>query len=71
MIEGEKLTDLMAWDLPYNIKMNLKDVEFESGLHLARLTIREGKRITICNIDAASAKELGFELINWAKTHGG
>ncbi len=68
-MEGEKLTPIAAWELPYSKKANLKDVEFDAGMHLLRITIREGTRITLANMDAAVAREMGEAMIKWADEH--
>jgi len=48
---------------------NFKDAEFESGMHLLRLTIREGTRITIADIHPQAALEMGKAMIKWAQDH--
>ncbi len=65
-MEGEKLTPIAQWDLAFSKKANLKDVEYESGMHLLRITIREGKRITDANLHAEAAREIGETMIKWA-----
>ena len=68
-MEGEKLTPIARWDLAFSKKANLKDVEYDSGMHLLRMTIREGTRITDVNLHAEAAREIGEAMIEWARAH--
>jgi hypothetical protein len=54
----ERLETIVA---PYGREIRLDDVRFESGMRLLRVTIREGMRITVLDVDAATA-------LTWAKT---
>ena len=42
----------------------------EGGMPLLRLRIREGKRFTIFDMDAQSAKTLGAVMQQWAQDQG-
>lgn len=63
----ERLADIKA---PYRREVRLEDVRFESGMRLMRITIREGQRFTIMDIDAATAKTWGETMTRWAETVG-
>ncbi len=39
------------------------------GLSLLRIRIREGKRFTVFDIDAATAAEWGERMSQWARAH--
>jgi len=67
MIE-EKVTEIDDFDLPYGHKASLKNVEYENGMQLLRLTFRENRRFTILDIDAARARALGQAMIDWANS---
>ncbi len=71
MMDEEKVTKFDQFDLPYGRKVNLKNVEYENGMHLLRLTFRENRRFTILDIDADRAESLGQALLNWAKINSG
>ena len=60
------VTDLAEFDLPYRRKALLRQVEFEGGLKMTRLVLREGNRITQVDLDAESALALGEALIGAA-----
>ena len=66
---AEKLSPIADWDLYNSKKANLKDAEYEGGMHLLRLTIREGTRITIADLHPEAAREMGVAMVNWAKEH--
>ncbi len=66
----EVTTDLAEIILPFGRRAVLKDVAFESGLHMLRLVLREGKRITIVDMDATGAGEVAQIMADWAKSHG-
>jgi hypothetical protein len=65
-MEGEKLTPIAKWDLAFSKKASLRDVEYDSGMHLLRMTVREGVRITDVNLHAEAAQEIGEAMIKWA-----
>ncbi len=51
---------------PYGRRIKLDEIAYESGMRLLRLTIREGGRFTILEIDAATAGEWGRQMCQWA-----
>jgi hypothetical protein len=51
---------------PYGREIRLEDIAYESGMRLLRATIREGRRFTILEIDARSARDWGQAMIDWA-----
>jgi len=61
------VTEIAEFELPYRRKAMLRRVEFESGLNMVRLVLREGKRITQVDLDADSATALGAALAAAAK----
>jgi Family of unknown function (DUF6967) len=62
----ETVTDIAELDLPFHRRASLKDVAFDGGLNMLRLTFREGRRFTIIDMDAASADQLGALMVKWA-----
>ena len=59
-----RIADIEA---PYGRHVSLGEVEFESGMKLLRLTLREGRRITIVDLDATTASVLADHLAGWAE----
>ena len=55
---------------PYGREIRLDDVEFESGMRLLRVTIREGGRYTILDLDAATATQWSRAMSDWADGPG-
>jgi hypothetical protein len=55
---------------PYGRNVKLDEVSYESGMRLLRVTIREGGRFTILEIDAAAAGQWGKMMMEWAETPG-
>ncbi|MGO8954790.1 MAG: DUF6967 family protein [Rhodomicrobium sp.] len=53
----ERLETLSA---PFGREVRLDEVRFESGMRLLRVTIREGRRITVLDVDPDTA-------LVWAK----
>jgi Family of unknown function (DUF6967) len=51
---------------PYGRNVKLDEVSYESGMTLLRVTIREGGRFTILEIDAATAGRWGTMMLEWA-----
>ena len=66
-MDGETATLIAKWDLAFSKKAALKEIEYESGMRLLRVTIREGIRITDVNLHAEAALEIGEAMIKWAK----
>ena len=66
----ENMTLIESFDLPYTRKASLHNHEYESGMHLLRLTIREGKRITAVDIGPEQAKTMGQAMLAWAEKQG-
>jgi len=62
----ETITDIATLELPFKRQANLKNVEFDSGLNMLRLTLREGRRFTVLDLDAESAGKLGALMVRWA-----
>lgn len=62
----ENVKEITDFPLPFNKTVTLKDVEFEGGFKMVRMTLREGRRFTMIDLDPASAEKLGNELSVWA-----
>ncbi len=62
-----ELAEIVA---PYGRRIKLDEIAYESGMTLLRLTIREGSRFTILEIDAATAGEWGRRMVQWALESG-
>lgn len=67
--ELETVTDITALEIPYSRHLRLQNVDYHNGFNMMRMIWREGRRLTIVNLDAETADKLGNELINWAKTN--
>ena len=63
---SEVITDIAELELPYGRRATLKNVEFEGGMKMLRVTLREGRRFTIFDLDSDCAREFGNQLSNWA-----
>ncbi len=63
----EDMTLIGKYELRYTRKASLHDHEYESGMHLLRLTLREGHRITAIDIGPEQALAIGQEMLAWAK----
>ena len=68
-MDGEDVTPMAQWDLAFAKKAALKHVEYDSGMKLLRMTIREGKRITDVNFHGDAARQIGKAMIDWADAH--
>jgi hypothetical protein len=63
---GEIKQRLETIAAPYGREVRLEDVQFESGMQLLRITIREGRRITMVDIDAETATAWAGAMLRWA-----
>ncbi|MCK7580018.1 MAG: hypothetical protein MZV65_33005 [Chromatiales bacterium] len=51
-------------------EIELQQLDYvHGGLSLLRVRIREGKRFTVFDIDAATATEWGRQMQDWARAH--
>ncbi len=51
---------------PYGREIRLTEVDFDSGMRLLRVTIREGGRYTILELDAPTAGRWAQSMAAWA-----
>jgi hypothetical protein len=58
-------TRLREIEAPYGRRIWFDDVLYESGMRLLRMTIREGARYTIVEVDAAAADAMAETLGAW------
>lgn len=66
-MSGDIKTRISTIEAPYRREVWLDDVRFESGMRLLRLTIKEGRRFTQIDVDAATANRWGQALLDWAR----
>lgn len=64
---AERFTDIAQFELPYRRKATLRRVDFDGGLSMVRLVLKEGTRITQVDLDAVTATRLGDALTSAAK----
>jgi hypothetical protein len=60
------LGDLDSFEAPWGKKIVIQKVEYEGGLVMLRVRIKEGSRFTLLDLDAATARRLGQGLLDWA-----
>jgi hypothetical protein len=60
--------EIAAIDAPYGRRIRLDEVAYDSGMTLLRVTIREGGRYTILELDAAAAAHWGAAMKDWAES---
>ena len=51
---------------PFRQEIELQHVDHEAGFSILRVRIREIKRFTVFDIDAATAEHWGKSLLDWA-----
>lgn len=67
---SEGLREIANYELPYSRKAELREIEFEGGMKMLRLILREGRRITQVDLDADSAAALSDAMGDWARVNG-
>ncbi len=60
------LGELDSFDAPWGKKVAVQKVEYEGGMVLLRVRIKEGSRFTLLDLDADGAKRLARTLNAWA-----
>ncbi len=63
----ETFRTIAEYELPYMRKAELREADFDSGMKMLRLVLREGKRITQIDLDVNSARVMGAEMLKWAE----
>ena len=69
-MQGETKERLETLTAPYGREVRLDDVRFDSGMRLLRVTIREGSRITVLDLDAPTALAWAKTMTEWAGNVG-
>ena len=64
---SDNIRDLTEYELPFRRKAELREVQFEGGLNMLRLVLREGKRITQVDMDVEVATTIANDILAWAK----
>lgn len=62
----ETVVTLDEFDAPYGRKVKLEAIEYESGLCMLRLRIREGNRFTVLDLDESTARHWSAAMSSWA-----
>lgn len=57
---------LLTLEAPYRREVRLEQAEFESGMRLLRVIVREGHRITQIDLDRDTARAWGAAMTAWA-----
>jgi hypothetical protein len=67
-VTSSEKTRLAEIDAPYGRRVRLNEVIYPSGMKLLRVTIQEGARYTILELDAATATLWADGMAGWART---
>jgi len=67
----DKKTEIAVIEAPYNKQIKLEEMDYDGGMHLYRITIKERSRFTTLDLDPDTARELAQNLIEWANKHTG
>jgi hypothetical protein len=70
-MHGETKERLESLTAPYGREVRLDEVRFESGMRLLRVTIREGMRITVLDVDPPTALAWAKTMTQWAERVAG
>ena len=65
-VTRETVTRLERFQAPYGREITLDNVAHESGMRLLRITVREGRRFTIFDLDAPTAVHWGSAMTDWS-----
>jgi hypothetical protein len=65
MIEST-VTKLDKFTAPYGREVTLENVEYENGMRVLRIHIREGNRFTVMDINDSIAHQWGEAMTEWA-----
>jgi hypothetical protein len=62
----ETVTKLDQFIAPYGKEVSLENVDYENGMKVLRIHIREGNRFTVMDIDANTASTWAEVMSDWA-----
>ena len=62
----ETVTKLDLFIAPYGKEVSLENVDYENGMKVLRIHIREGNRFTVMDIDATTASTWAEVMSDWA-----
>jgi len=65
MIEST-VTKLDKFTAPYGREVTLENVEYENGMRVLRIHIREGNRFTVMDINDSIARQWGEVMTEWS-----
>jgi len=60
------VTNLEEFTAPYGRDVKLENVDYENGMRVLRIHIREGNRFTVMDIDESTASRWGAAMSDWA-----
>ena len=63
----EKVTRLDKFAAPYGREVTLENVDYENGMRVLRIHIREGNRFTVMDVNEAIASQWGDVMSTWAR----
>jgi hypothetical protein len=66
-VSAENKTRIATVVAPYRREVWLDDVQFESGMRLLRVTIKEGRRFTQLDLDEETADQWGQAMLDWVR----
>jgi len=61
-----KITELDKFTAPYGRDIKLENVDYENGMCVLRIHVREGNRFTVMDIDESTASTWGAAMLRWA-----
>ena len=61
-----KITQLDKFTAPYGREVMLENVDYENGMRVLRIHIREGNRFTVMDINGETASRWGDAMTAWA-----
>lgn len=64
---AETVTKLDKIIAPYGKEVRLENVDYENGMKVLRVHIREGNRFTVMDIDASTASTWAGVMSDWAQ----
>ena len=63
---SETATKLDKFTAPYGREVTLENVDYENGMQVLRIHIREGNRFTVMDINDTIASQWGGVMTAWA-----
>lgn len=71
MSTDKSITEIEVIEAPWNKTVTLQNIDYEGGMNMLRIRIKEGMRFTDLELDPGTVEHLNQSLSTWLSSNGG